>query len=421
MMIDTRQQTETAEPYTAAPYTRAPSTAAPYQERSSAPEPQDDVISFSLLLRILRAGRRTIFLAGFIALVLAAVVASLLPLSFTASTSFVPPGANTGTSSAAALMGQLSALGGGSLLGGKGPGDLYVGILKSHTIAANLVQRFDLKRVYKVKKESQAEKILGSKSFFEVGVKDPIVTINATDRSPELARDLANGYLQALQTATANLALTESSQRRSFYEQRLGKEKDDLANAEVALRQAEEKTGLIAPAAQTVSEIQTLAQLRAQVTERQVRLAALLQMETDQNPDAVLLRGEIDSLQAQVDQVENGKNKGHLGRFSTAQVPSLELEYIRKLRDVKYHEALFGIIAKQYEAARLDEAKDSPLQVLDRATVPDTKSGPHRTIITAIGLLLGLSAGAVWVLFQAAREERLRPGVTAPARQHVGE
>ena len=360
-------------------------------------------VSLPALIAVLRRGRKTIAWAALAGLVLAAVFAWVLPNTYTATTSFVPPGSNVGPSSAVAMMGQLSALGAGSLLGGKSQGDLYIGVLKSRTIAAELVAHFDLKAVYKVKKESQAEKTLAASSLFEAGNKDPIVTISVTDKSPERARDLANAYLQALQQTTGGLALSESSQRRLFYEQRLAHEKDDLANAEVDLKQTQEKTGLIAPAGQTLSEIQTLAQLRAQITDRQVRLASLLHDETDQNTDVIRLREEIGSLQAQVAQSENGQSRTHLGSFSTAQAPGLELEYIRKAREVKYHEALFEIIGKQYEAARLDEAKDSPLQVLDRAAVPDTKSGPHRTILMILGLLCGLIGGTVRLLWREIR------------------
>jgi len=163
------------------------------------------------------------------------------------------------------------------------------------------------------------EKDLESRSLFEIGLKDSIVTINVTDKSPERARDLANGYLEMLQQTSAGLTLTESSQRRLFYEQRLAKERDDLANAEVALKQNQEQTGLISPAGQTASELQTLASLRAEITARQVRLASLRQDETDENPDVLRIRDEIANLQGQVSQLENGKNQGQFGRFSTAQ------------------------------------------------------------------------------------------------------
>ena len=367
---------------------------------------EDETLSFAIFLKILSQGKRTIFFSGLDMLVLAAILAFVLPATYSSTASFVPPGAN-GPQSSAALMGQLSALGGAGLLGGKSQGDLYVGILKSHTLARYIVDRYGLEKVYKVKKESQAEKILSANSIFEVGSKDPIVTITVTDRSAERARDLANGYLQGLQATSAELALTESSQRRLFYEDRLSKEKNALADAEVALKQAEEKTGLISPGGQTNSQIQSLAQLDSQITIRKAQLAGLLLHEADENPDVLRLRGEIGSLEAQVKQMQTGNSRDSYGQFSTAQVPGMELEYIRRARDVKYHETLFDIIAKQYESARLDEARDSPLQILDHPTVPDTKSGPHRTIIMGIGMLVGLLGGMAWVLMKHAKDPNL--------------
>ncbi len=364
-------------------------------------------ITFDSLLAILPQGRWTIARTALATLAAAAALAFLLPDMYTAEASFVPPGASN-SSSATAMLAQLSSVAGGiGQLGGKSQGDFYVGILKSRTISRAMVARFNLKTVYKVKKESAAEKILENRTLFEIGLKDSIVTINVTDKNPEQARDLANGYLDALQQTSAILALSESSQRRLFYEQRLARERDDLANAEVSLKQNQEKTGLISPVGQTASEIQTLASLRAEITAREVRLAALRQDEAEENPDILRIRNEIATLQGQVAQLENGKDHGPFSGFSTAQVPELQLEYIRKYRDVKYHEALFDIIAKQYEAARLDEAHDAPLQVLDRATIPDTRSGPHRFIIMAIGLFLGVILGLVRVIDLSLRRSRL--------------
>lgn len=369
-------------------------------EDSIPPGEMETTIDFPAIFKSLREGKKTIVTSALSALVLATVIAFLIPVRYTASASFIPP--NSGMSGASALAGQLSQLSGlgGGLLGSvKNPGDLYIGILKSRLIAANLVKRFQLERVYGVKKESIAEKMLSNHSDFVIGLKDSIITVNVTDKSPERARDMTNAYLEELQNATGSLALTESSQRRLFYEKRLDREKNELADAEVAMKQSQETTGLIAPIGQTAAEIQAIAQLRAQIASRQVALASLLHDETEQNPDVLRVRSEIGSLQAQVSQMENGKAGGPSGAHSTAQVPGLELEYVRKARDVKYHEALFEIIAKQYEAARLDEARDAPLQILDPATLPDTKSGPPRLFIILGGLLCGIVAGAVGVIF----------------------
>ncbi len=366
----------------------------------SVDERSDSVDLGAMLLQI-RAGRKKIALTSALAFLAAVVLAFLLPAQYTSTASLIPP-STTGGSSAAALMGQLSALGAGGLLGGatKSSGDLYLGLLKSRFIAQYMVNHFDLLHVYGEKKNSAAEKQLAKHSDFAVGTKDSIITISVTDRNPGRARDLAQGYLDALSTLTSGLALTESSQRRLFYEQRLAHEKDDLANAEVALKQIQEKSGLIAPAGQTAAEIQSIAQLRAQVGGREVQLAALLHDETEENPDVIRLRREIADLQGQLGRLENGSGRG-VGNIATDRVPELALEYIRKERDVKYHETLFEIIAKQYEAARLDEARDTPLQVLDHPLLPDTRSGPSRLGIMLGGLLLGVLLGVVWVLVKS--------------------
>ena len=361
---------------------------------------------FRTVWRLLTDRKLTIFGLSFAAFVLTWLVVFFSADYYIATASFIPPSSGT-SSSMASLSGQLAAAGAGGLLGSvKSPGDLYVGILRSRSIAEAIVKQFNLMSIYKVQKESVAEQILAGNTTFGSGLKDSIVTISVKDSDPNRARDLANAYLEELRATSGGLALTESSQRRQFFEQRLALEKDQLANAEIALKQSQEKSGLIAPAGQTASEIQSIAQLRLQISSREVRLAALKHGGTDQNPDVIRLQSEIDNLRTQVAQMEKG-GKEQFGTISTAQVPGLELEYIRKARDVKYHETLFDIIAKQYEAARLDEAHDPTLQILDRAIAPDTRAGPHRLINAGIGFLVALVASSLLILIQAVRRGEL--------------
>jgi tyrosine-protein kinase Etk/Wzc len=364
-------------------------------------------IDFKAVFQILHAARRTIGLLTLVCFVLSVALAFILRPRYTSTASFVPPSSSAG-SSAALLAGQLSSmLGVGGAGGLKNQGDLYVGILKSRTIAATLVQRFDLKKVYRLRKESEAEKRLSQATTFESGLKDSIVSISVTDHSPDLARDLANGYLEALKSVNSHLALTESSQRRLFFENRLAQEKDALSNAEIAFKQSEEKTGIIAPGGQTASKLQELARLRAEIAARQTHLASLRQMETEQNPDFLRVQSEIASLQSQLSSMENSSRKDQFGSVSTNQIPALELEYTRRLREVRYHETLFGIIAKQYEAARIDEDNSVPLQILDQANVPDERSGPPRVLIILGGVFLGLLCGCCWALFRNRRNDDL--------------
>jgi uncharacterized protein involved in exopolysaccharide biosynthesis len=371
----------------------------------SPPNYEESPMLLLSLLSILMRSRRTLLAFTSAGLIIAVIIAVLLPVHYTSTASFLPPGANS-SSGAAMLAGQLSQLsglgGGASLLGAaKTPADLYTGILKSRSIAGELVKRFDLQHVYKVKKESRAEKLLAAHSTFDVGLKDSIITVAVTDASPTRARDMANAYIDALRETNSRLALSEASQRRLFFGQQLAKEKDALADAEVDLKRTEEQSGLIAPAGQTASEIQTIAQTRAEISVRQVELSALLQSATDQNPDVVRLRSEIANLQGQLARMHSGSGQDADTAIPTSKVPALALDYVRKEREVKYHETLFEMLARQYESARLDEAHEAPLlQILDPADYPDSKSGPPRLLIALGGLLLGLLAGCAKVLLR---------------------
>lgn len=369
-------------------------------QQSPSEEERIDLLAVATLL----LQEKKIILRFVIAAFLLAVIAvyGLMKPMYTAEAVFLPPqmSPGSGMSQLAGQLGSLGALGG--LSGLKNPSDVYIGILGSRTIADELIQRFDLQRVYKTKKLSDAARKFKSNSKFVSG-KDTLITISVDDHDPKRAADLANGYLDVLHEQNDRLALTEASQRRLFFEQQLEREKDSLANAEVDLKKTQEQTGLIIPGGQAQVEIEAIAQMRAQIASRQVELAALKQSSTDQNPAVVRLQTEIAGLQQQLQKMENDTAQRQPGsvQLPTAKVPELALEYVRKQREVKYHEVLFELIARQYEAARLDESREAPvLQVVDRAVVPDRKSGPRRTLLILASCLLGAFAGISWVILK---------------------
>jgi tyrosine-protein kinase Etk/Wzc len=363
-------------------------------------EEEEDSIDFVAAFHSLRRARGTIFRVSLGCFLIASLVAFMLPSRYTSIVSFIPPSVNNSSSMASALAGQLSSLGAGDLLGsGRGTGDLYAGILKSRSIVSELVRRFNLMNVYRVKKESQAETVLNSSTTIDVDTKSSIVTVAVTAKSATLAHDLANAYMDVLRETNGRLALSQSSQRRLFFGQQLAKEKEDLEEAEDELKKSEEKSGLIAPSGQTEAQIRTIAETQAQIAVREVQLAALRESATEQNADLIRLRSEIKDLEGQLSRLQNGNGGESRAAIPTSKVPELQLEYVRREREVKYHEALFEMLSKQFESARLDEARDAPVvQVLDPASYPDTKSSPKRSLIMLGGLAFGFFVSSLWVL-----------------------
>jgi tyrosine-protein kinase Etk/Wzc len=349
------------------------------------------------LIVVLRHARRILVWTSTGA-ALAAAIALLMPDLYVGRATILPP--QQGSSAASAVLGQLNALAGaaGKDLGLKNPNDLYVGMLRSRTIADALVRRFNLKGSYRTEWQDDARKRLEEQTTILSG-KDGLITIAVEDRDPRRAAGLANAYVEELRALNQNLAVTESGQRRLFYETQLIKEKDALANAEVELRKVQEKTGLVLPDAQGRALVETIANVRAMIAGKEVQIQAMRSFAAPQNPDLVRAEQELAGLRAQLQKMQQGGGPEAEGIIPTSRIPAVGVEYVRRYRDVKYHEALFDILSRQYEAARIDEGKNAAVvQVLDPAEVPERRSKPRRTLIVLVGAGLGflLSLARLW-------------------------
>jgi uncharacterized protein involved in exopolysaccharide biosynthesis len=77
------------------------------------------------------------------------------------------------------------------------------------------------------------------------------------------------------------------------------------------------------------------------------------------------------------------------------------MEYLRRYRDLKYQETVFELLAKEFEIAKLDEAREgSIVQVVDDAVPADKKSSPHRTLIVLGATILAFFVAVFWVFLR---------------------
>lgn len=351
-------------------------------------------------LLIVLARRRWLILGMAFGMAVAGVIVSLLlPSRYTAITSILPPQQNNSNSSAL-MMAQLGNLGSVASLTGalKNPNDLQVALLKSRTVEDAMLDRFHLVELYHVKRRSDARKRFENVVTIDSGSKDGLIRISLMDGDPHRAAEMANGYIEEFKKSSATLAVTEASQRRLFFEQQLSQSKDNLANAEEELKKTEQKTGLIQLDSQARAVIQSVAQLRAQIAAKEVQIRGMRSFATGENPDLRMAEEELAGLRA-----EQGKmGAASEGTSNAMPIPKgsmqqSSLEYVRRLRDVKYYETIFDLMARQYEAAKVDEARQgSVVQVVDRAIVPDGRSSPKRTLIVLGAGILGLFLGMVW-------------------------
>lgn len=355
---------------------------------SSSSNADDEPINFFYPLIVLAKNKKRIILLPLIAAILAAGITLLMPNKYTAMAQLLPPQSQSGSS---AMLGQLGALGGiaGGALGLKNPSDIYIGILTSRTVQDGLIERFKLKQVYDTEKASDTRAAFIKASKMSTS-KTGMIVIEVEDKDPKRAADLTNAYIQELQKLTQTFAVTEASQRRLFFEKQLLQAKETLADAEVALKQVQEKTGLIQLDGQSQAIIRAAADFKAQIASKEITLSAMRAFATPNNPSYQRIEQELAALRIQLRKVETGLNQGNGDiSVSTSNVPEAGLEYVRRVRDVKYAEAIFDLLAKQFEIAKIDEAKEgSTLQVLDSAIVPDRKSSPGRALIVLAVLFL---------------------------------
>src|SRR5207245_3349047 len=229
-----------------------------------------------------------------------------------------------------------------------------------------------------------------------VAGKDGIITIEVDDKDPKRAAELANAYAEELMNLTQVLAVTEASQRRLFFERQLVQAKDNLTAAEIAARQGLQKGGLAQVDAQGRSMIAVTARLRAEISAKEVQLGAMRTFAAEGNPELQRTQQELEALRRELARVEGSSQVAGLGKGDRP--GSTGLDNLGRLRDVKYYEFLYELLAKQYELAKIDEAKDATIiQVLDKAIEPDRRSKPQRVLIIVTTALVVLLGSIIWV------------------------
>jgi tyrosine-protein kinase Etk/Wzc len=365
---------------------------------------QTEVSALDVLVLLLEHKRFIVlFVLG--AALLASVVALLLPVRYEAKTVLLPPAQNSSISST--LIGQLGGLGSlGSLaslagggLGIKNPADMYISFLTSRTVEDAMIQRYGLMKEYHRKRMSDTRKEFEHRTTAVAGTKDGLIRISVEDRDPKRAAELANGYVEEFRRLSASLAITEAARRRLFFEQQVQQSKDKLTEAEEAMSKTEQSTGVLQIDSQARALIESAAILRAEVVAKQVQIEGMRSFATDDNPNLILAKQELAALQSQLTHVAASQSDtGSDINLSKGRVTQSGMEYLRRYRDLKYQESVFELLAKQFEIAKLDEAREgSIIQVVDAAVPPDRKSSPRRTLIVVTSTVFAFFVAVFWV------------------------
>jgi len=375
---------------------------------------------------------RRVLIAGVcvFSVVAALVVSVLLPKVYQSTSTLLP---QLDTKDVGGLATLLAASETGRMVQGLGlslpgasatPTDVFVAILKSRVMADDIIKQFKLTEIYDEDTLQDTRKELADATSISVS-KEKVIKVTVEAKTPQLAADIANFYVTNLDTLNRTLNVSKAGQQRAFIERRLAETQVHLAKSEEALKEFQTRNKTVAVEAQSKAMIEAAAMIQGQITAHEVQLQVLSTYLSADNPELARVRSGIDELRKQLYLLESGKGgKGMIpgDRLHPAMVtiPSLALEYARRMRDVKVQETLFTLLTSQHEQAKLAEARDTPtVQVLDPAVPAEKRTRPRIALNVLIGGLLGLWA-AIMLAFWLRYVKRLHAVRVPPGQRQAG-
>lgn len=368
---------------------------------------KEDCICIIDYLIIISKYSRMIMTVFFISGILSFALAFSLPFTYKSTAKILPPQQDN------SLMGlMLGSMGGGfssfagDFLGRGTPADMYVGILNTEAIKDKIIDRYHLIKEYEQKNRIDTYKLMDNKIDISSGKKDGIISISVEDKDPVRSAAIANSYVDELSNLLTRINTTSSQQNRVFLEERLAKTKADLITAENNLKNFQLKHKVIDVPEQTKGAIQQIAEMSAQRVLEEVKLASLRRTLTDSSQEVKSQLAVVNNIKSQLAHMEGKKEGNTIPTIGS--VPSLGQEYLDIFRQLKIQETLFELISKQLEVAKLNESKTiTPIQIIQKATVPDKKYKPKRlSIIVALTFFSSLIA--VLVSFAIERSKHMQ-------------
>lgn len=359
----------------------------------------EEEINLLELLRVIVRRKMVIIKICSVAVLLSICYSLTLKNIYTASAKILPPQKDSGGGLSALLSqagGLASMAAGGMGLGGSA--DLYMGILKSRSVADAVIKKLDLQKEFEAKNIDDTRKKLETAVKFKAG-KDGIISIDADSKDPKKAALLANTFVEELGRRSVQLNLSKAGTERMFLEKRLEVVKQDLRAAENDMRLFQEKYKTIKADSQATAAIEGIARIKAEIISKEVQLASLRNSMTDETNEVKTVQAAISRLKSQLGSMTGSGGMDIIP--SMGNVPSLGVEYVRKLRELKIQEAIFEQLTKQFEVAKISEAKDSStLQVLDEAVAPLRKSKPKRSLVVLLSAVTAFFCSIFYVFIQ---------------------
>jgi capsule polysaccharide export protein KpsE/RkpR len=331
---------------------------------------------------------------------------------FQSTAQVMPPDNGGGGLSAMGLSSLLRATGTSNLsnmasdmFGVKSSGALFVKVLGSRTVEDNMVDKFDLRKRYSLYwplDHEDARDKLESRTRISEDKKSGVISITVKDRNPDIAKAMADEYVEQLDRLVVQVATSAARREREFLEQRLQEEKKTLADSEEKFSKFASSSMALDVPQQTRVMLESSAKLQGELIVARAELRGLEQTYTAENPRVKTVRAKIDELERELKRLNGQSLTGDPASPypSVKQLPTVGLEWAELYRDRKTHETVYEMLTQQYEMARVQEAREIPtVKKLDAADKPE-KLHPRPLAVIGIGALVSLLLACIGVHLQ---------------------
>ena len=347
-------------------------------------------------------------------LVFTVLVSLLLPRRYESTATIMPPDSlqgNLGASVLAAVAGKgekaessLASMAGG-LLGLKSSGALFTELLHSRTVQDRLIDRFQLQKVYWLRYRQDARTKLDRRTSISEDHKSGVIAITVTDSDPTRARDLAQAYVEELNSLLSRVSTSSARRERTFIEQRLVSVKRDLSEAEKQFSVFASQNTALDIKEQTKAMVESGALLQGQLIAAESDLQSLEQVYTGSNVRVRAAQARVAELKRQLQKL-TGRDSATLDSTPTDEIypsirklPLLGVEWADLYRRMKIQESVYELLNQQYEMARIQEAKEVPtVNIVDVPTLPEKKSFPPRLLVISFGTIILFAVALGWIV-----------------------
>lgn len=359
----------------------------------------NDEIDLLDYLNVLVKRRRMIVRNCFLAAIAMALISLILPATYTATTTLLPPDEQQSSGLRSLLADSPAAFFDIPGMGGT-TSEIFVEILKSRSVVERVLEREyeyenETQPLYEILGEETAQKAMPALrersriTSNEQGMIDIAVELD----TPELAAAVANAYADALDKVNQQKSLSRAKNSRLYIEEQRRQTEADLDSASKALAEFQEKFKAVNIEEQTKVAIERAAEVKGAIMAKEVELRVAMQTMRHNNPVVQRLQAEIDELNKQFDHLQFGnavpfeEQRDYFIPFSD--VPEVAHRYADLIREVKVQETVWQLLNQQYYSAKIQEARDTPtVQVLDEAVPPEKRTSPKRTFLVIVATFL---------------------------------